>query len=312
MSVLPLFDYFPQVLRTILYKMPPNIRGELEEIRLRSQNPLLIRLRDGSFFVDRQGMLHKEAELGYVVTTSNINACFEQFTRSSAYAFVNELTSGYITVEGGHRIGFCGKCAIMDGQVGALKEVSSINVRVARQIIGAADGVMDSVVRDGCVRNVLIISPPGCGKTTLLRDIARQLSNGFSGFDGVNVAIADERSEIAASFQGIPQNDLGLRCDVMDACPKARGIMMMLRSMAPDVIITDEIGTREDAAAIHEALNAGVCVIASAHGSSVEEVTRRITLSDVIGVFDCFIVLSNRGGAHTVAEIRDGGDRDAG
>ena len=312
MSVLPLFDYFPQVLRTILYKMPSNIRGELEEIRLRSQNPLLIRLRDGSFFVDRQGMLHKEAELGYVVTTSNINACFEQFTRSSAYAFVNELTSGYITVEGGHRIGFCGKCAVTDGQVGALKEVSSINVRVARQIIGAADGVMDSVVRDGRVRNVLIISPPGCGKTTLLRDIARQLSNGFSGFDGANVAIADERSEIAASFQGVPQNDLGIRCDVMDACPKARGIMMMLRSMAPDVIITDEIGTREDAAAIHEALNAGVCVIASAHGGSVEEVARRTTLSDVIGAFDCFLVLSNRGGAHTVAEIRDGGDRNAG
>ncbi len=312
MSVLPLFDYFPQVLRTILYKMPSNIRGELEEIRLRSQNPLLIRLRDGSFFVDRQGMLHKEAGLGYVVTTSNINACFEQFTRSSAYAFVNELTSGYITVEGGHRIGFCGKCAVTDGQVGALKEVSSINVRVARQIIGAADGVMDSVVRDGRVRNVLIISPPGCGKTTLLRDIARQLSNGFSGFDGANVAIADERSEIAASFQGVPQNDLGIRCDVMDACPKARGIMMMLRSMAPDVIITDEIGTREDAAAIHEALNAGVCVIASAHGGSVEEVARRTTLSDVIGAFDCFLVLSNRGGAHTVAEIRDGGDRNAG
>ena len=312
MSVLPLFDYFPQVLRTILYKMPSNIRGELEEIRLRSQNPLLIRLRDGSFFVDRQGMLHKEAELGYVVTTSNINACFEQFTRSSAYAFVNELTSGYITVEGGHRIGFCGKCAVTDGQVGALKEVSSINVRVARQIIGAADGVMDSVVRDGRVRNVLIISPPGCGKTTLLRDIARQLSNGFSGFDGANVAIADERSEIAASFQGVPQNDLGIRCDVMDACPKARGIMMMLRSMAPDVIITDEIGTREDAAAIHEALNAGVCVIASAHGGSVEEVARRTTLSDVIGAFDCFLVLSNRDGAHTVAEIRDGGDRNAG
>ena len=312
MSVLPLFDYFPQVLRTILYKMPSNIRGELEEIRLRSQTPLLIRLRDGSFFVDRQGMLHKEAELGYVVTTSNINACFEQFTRSSAYAFVNELTSGYITVEGGHRIGFCGKCAVTDGQVGALKEVSSINVRVARQIIGAADGVMDSVVRDGRVRNVLIISPPGCGKTTLLRDIARQLSNGFSGFDGANVAIADERSEIAASFQGVPQNDLGIRCDVMDACPKARGIMMMLRSMAPDVIITDEIGTREDAAAIHEALNAGVCVIASAHGGSVEEVARRTTLSDVIGAFDCFLVLSNRDGAHTVAEIRDGGDRNAG
>ena len=157
-----------------------------------------------------------------------------------------------------------------------------------------------------------LVGESGCGKTTLLRDIARQLSNGFSGFDGVNVAIADERSEIAASFQGIPQNDLGMRCDVMDACPKARGIMMMLRSMAPDVIITDEIGTREDAAAIHEALNAGVCVIASAHGSSVEEVTRRTTLSDVIGVFDCFIVLSNRGGAHAVAEIRDGGDRDAG
>jgi len=295
MNTAYVFEYFSLNLRSIFYKLPKAAVNGLEEIRIRVNCPLAVRLGRDSYYVDREGHLLSEQTNSYIVSAGDVSMCFEQFTRSSAYAYQNELSNGYITVEGGHRVGFCGKCVVSDGKINALKEISSINVRVARQIKGAADNIMQYILRDGIIRNTLIISPPRCGKTTLLRDAARRLAQNF------NVALADERSEIASSYAGAAQNDLGLRCDVLDSCPKAQGIAMLIRGMSPDVIITDEIGSLADAGAIHDALNAGVKIIASAHGSGVSDIRRRAALSGIVGEFECFLTISNKNGERSIS-----------
>ncbi|NLN41645.1 MAG: stage III sporulation protein AA, partial [Clostridiales bacterium] len=163
------------------------------------------------------------------------------------------------------------------------------------------------IINDGQVLHTLILSPPQMGKTTLLRDLSRQLSNGFSGFRGVKVGIVDERSEIAGCFQGIPQNDVGVRTDILDGCPKALGIIMMIRSLSPNVIITDEIGRPEDAMAIEDALNAGIKIITTAHSSGLEDARKRPILKSLLDkkVFQRVLVLGNSLGTGTLEKVYD-------
>ncbi len=252
-------------------------------------------------------------------------------TQCSVYALERELSAGFITLSGGHRVGLVGR-AVLDGdEVRTQTELSSMNYRVARQIIGVADRLMPYVLSADRARvlNILILSGPGLGKTTLLRDIARQLSEGWgcdagsgsmigSGHSagavaGFRVGIVDERSEIAACSQGVPQNELGPRADVIDGCPKAAGIMVMIRSMSPDVVVTDEVGRREDASALEEAARCGVAVIATAHALDPEDAARRPVLRDVLaqGAFDRAVVLGRSLGLGTcerVVHLRSGQD----
>jgi stage III sporulation protein AA len=252
-------------------------------------------------------------------------------TQCSVYALERELSAGFITLSGGHRVGLVGR-AVLDGdEVRTQTELSSMNYRVARQIIGVADRLMPYVLSADRARvlNILILSGPGLGKTTLLRDIARQLSEGWgcdagsgsmigSGHSagavaGFRVGIVDERSEIAACSQGVPQNELGPRADVIDGCPKAAGIMVMIRSMSPDVVVTDEVGRHEDASALEEAARCGVAVIATAHALDPEDAARRPVLRDVLaqGAFDRAVVLGRSLGLGTcerVVHLRSGQD----
>ena len=170
--------------------------------------------------------------------------------------------------------------------------MSSLNFRVARQVIGAGDKIINLIKKNGIFENTLIISPPGVGKTTVLRDIVRQISN-----CGYEVSLIDERTEIAACFNGIPQNDVGKRTDVMDGVNKDDGIRMMVRSMRPDFVATDEIGTDDDAEAIMYAINSGVKVIATAHGNNIQDLNRSERLKKLIehGLFKKIIVMSNTG-----------------
>ena len=170
--------------------------------------------------------------------------------------------------------------------------MSSLNFRVARQVIGAGDKIINLIKKNGIFENTLIISPPGVGKTTVLRDIVRQISN-----SGYEVSLIDERTEIAACFNGIPQNDVGKRTDVMDGVNKDDGIRMMVRSMRPDFVATDEIGTDDDAEAIMYAINSGVKVIATAHGNNIQDLNRSEGLKKIIehGLFKKIIVMSNTG-----------------
>ena len=307
----------PPSLRGIVGNLPEEAAALLEEIRIREIRPLEVVLRGTSRFVSPQGRLVAEAAQAYRPTREDCRKLLELLTNYSVYSFDEQLRSGYITVPGGHRVGLAGRIVMEDNRVKLFKEVAGFNVRVARQVLGAGQAVLPHLLEPGTrlPYHTLIISPPRQGKTTLIRDLARLIScggpapNGAGAAQrGLKVGIVDERSEIAACEKGVPRFDLGPRTDVLDGCPKAVGMMMMIRSMSPDVLIADEIGRPEDAEAIREALHAGVRVIATAHGADLADVRQRPILRELIrdAVFSRYVVLGGERGAGTLKAICDG------
>lgn len=195
----------------------------------------------------------------------------------------------------GHRVGLAGKVITEGGKVKAIRDVSSFNIRIAKEQVGIAEPLLPYVYDGRRFRHTMIIGSPQTGKTTLLRDAARLISSGTNRMAAQKVAIVDERSEIAGCVKGVPQFSFGPRLDVLDACPKAEGMMMMIRSMSPDVIIVDEIGREEDSEAVLEAANAGVSVWTTVHGRSLKDVWQRPTLRAVMEqkVFERFVELTS-------------------
>jgi stage III sporulation protein AA len=226
----------------------------------------------------------------------------------SMYTLEEELRRGYVTIDGGHRIGLAGKVILENGQVKAIRDVSSFNIRIAKERIGISDKLIPYLFQ-GDWLHTMIIGPPQTGKTTLLRDIARIISSGdpLRGYPPFKVGIVDERSEIAGCVKGIPQLTFGHRVDVLDACPKAEGMMMMIRSMSPDVLIVDEIGRIEDAEAIMEAVNAGIKLIMTTHGTTLSEIQKRPSLRSILDqrLFQRYIELSRENGPGTITYIKD-------
>lgn len=259
--------------RSMLYALPERIRrmlmgistDGLMEIRLRRGSGLSLTYNDGVWYMTSGGMLTKNYEDGVRVSERDIERAMELVTKSSVYTYEDEIKKGFITIEGGHRIGICGEAVVEGGRVAHIKNVQSLNFRFAREVIGAADFIMDKVIEGGRIKNTIIASPPMCGKTTVLRDIARQLS-----CMGRRVSVVDERREIAACTDGIPSFELGACCDVLSGVSKSEGMLFMLRSMSPEVIITDEIGGAEDFSAIREIKKRGVRIITTVHADCGE------------------------------------------
>ena len=216
----------------------------------------------------------------------------------SLYAWEDELRQGFFTLPGGSRVGVCGRYAVEDGRIGALAYLSALCVRVAREVRGAGERLTAAMLEGGGVKSALLLSRPGMGKTTLLRDAARALSEA-----GRTVALADERGELAACRAGMPTLDVGERTDVMDMCPKRLAIAHMVRALRPDVVVTDEVGDREDAAAVLDARRCGTAVLASAHAASVQEAARRPALAEMLsmGAFD--LVARIAGGLGRIASL---------
>ncbi len=303
-------SFLPQRLRAILERAAGSPWDELEEIRLRLGRPLALHGRRGERFLSESGE-SVPAAAAYRPDREDLEKALQLISSSSLYAFAEELRSGYITIPGGHRVGLCGQAVVEGGRVVRLKHITGLNYRIARQITGAALPYARFFYdrRRRRVYHSLLVAPPRGGKTTFLRDLARCLSDGVKeqGIAGFKVAVVDERSEIAGSFQGQPQLDVGERTDVLDACPKAEGMMMLLRSMGPEVIITDEIGRPEDIAAIEEVIHAGVTVVATAHGSSLAELKSRPGLRRLLDeeVFERALILGWSRGAGTVEQLCD-------
>ncbi len=301
-------ETLPLNLRNIIMAIPEYCIDEIEEIRLRINRPLTIYMRNKEYQVNDKGELVSDSKKSYIVTEMDIEKTFQLITDYSIYAFEDEIKNGFITIKGGHRVGICGRVVLNRGQVKTIKDISGLNIRVSRQKIGVSDNFIKYLLSsDDKFLNTLIISPPQCGKTTLLRDIIRNLSNGKQENKGFKVGIVDERSEIAGCYQGIPQNDIGLRTDILDACPKADGIIMLIRSMSPEIIATDEIGRQEDIGAIEEALNAGIKLITTVHGKDMLEVSRRPILKKLINedIFERIIILTNKPKVGTIQDIID-------
>lgn len=299
-------------IRNIILQSPLSLQGSLEEIRLRLGKPLQIYTHFGDQYLDANGHAVQQDERAYQVSGEDISQTLQLLTRSSLYALEEELRRGYLTIAGGHRVGLAGRTVLSaEGFVQTMKHITCINIRMARDVAGVANPIKQYLVNPAgyLLYNTLLISPPQCGKTTILRDLARQISNGqfHPKIKGLKVGIVDERSELAGSVNGIPQHVVGSRTDILDACPKAEGMLMLIRSMSPDVLITDEIGREEDRDAIMEAVHAGVHVITSAHGFSFREIQNRPAIRSLFEAkaFNRYLVLSRRRGPATLEAVYD-------
>lgn len=299
---------FPQSIRHYIETLPATILNQLEEIRIRQDRPLEIVTSNTRGFVHRttNGLTTKVQE-AYHPNRQDCKKLMNLISQHSLYAMEEELRRGYITIVGGHRIGICGKVIVENGKVRVIRDIASFNVRIARAVTGVGERIVPFILHEGKIENVLIVSPPQCGKTTLIRDLARLASTGTRSTPSYKVGIVDERSEIAGCLNGVPQHDVGPRTDVLDACPKAEGMMMMIRSMSPEIIIVDELGREEDSQAIFEAIYAGVHLFATTHGYSLNDLEQRPTLSRLMKekVFSRIFLLSRRTGPGTVEAIYD-------
>lgn len=299
----------PSHIAYLLMQLPDNILNKITEIRLRVNQPLLLVLDNSDMMVAQTG---KATNLqAYYCNSHDLSRIFQLLCKNSVYAFEEEVRQGYLTIQGGHRVGLTGQATYFDGTVKTIKNISSLNFRLAKAIPGCADSILPYIVDKDCRRvlNTLLISPPRCGKTTILRDLIRQLSIGKPelGIFGLQIGVIDERSEIAACHNGIPSIDLGPRVDVLDACPKANGMLMLIRSMAPQILATDELGREEDALAVREAICAGVTVVATVHSRTVHELYARPYIGELLSqkLFERYVILSSRLGPGTVEEIFD-------
>ena len=258
----------------------------IEEIRLRAGKPLMLKIGQETKVID------------YIVKQQDVLQAFERICENSVYSYRRQICDGYITIRGGNRVGIVGSAVVDNGQVININYISSLNFRIAREQKGCSNLVIREIIDEtnNSIYNTLIVSPPGCGKTTFLRDIIRNISNGIKeiGFQGKTVGVVDERGEIAAMYKGIPQNDIGIKTDVVDNMPKPEAMRMLVRSMSPEVITCDEIGSIEDIKAIDYAMCCGVKGIFTAHGKDLEELNRNPELTKLLNkhIFERIILLN--------------------
>ena len=268
---------------------------KITEIRIRAEQPILIYMNQKEISIDQNGNFIYVPEKGVRLSYHELKKLVDFWCMDSRYAFQNEIKRGFLTIQGGHRIGICGETVSDEkGYVQSIKYVSAINIRIAHEVKNAADKVMKYMYINNTVENTLIVSPPGNGKTTLLRDLIRQLSYGDDKHSGVNIGVVDERGEIAACFQGIPQLDVGPRTDVLDRCQKSIGMRMLLRSMSPQVIAVDELGSPEEVELIRQMTGNGCGIIATIHGNDIQELNNKKIMSELLKdhIFQNIICLS--------------------
>lgn len=277
-------DSFKRLIETTIIEK--NIKSTIEEIRIRVNLPVIIKTS------------YEEIVLKYIVTIDDTTKILQKICENSLYAYQKQISNGYITIRGGNRVGVVGSGVIKDDEIVNLNYISGMNFRMSRQVFGCSDSVIEDIINreKNSIYNTLIISSPGMGKTTLLKDIIKKVSDGISGFKGLTISVIDERGEIAAMYKGIAQNDLGIRTDVLDNVPKSIGMKMAIRSMAPQIIVADEIGSQYDVESIKYAVRCGVKGIFTAHAGSMEELKQNPELKVLVNekFFEKVILINGR------------------
>lgn len=303
---MPFYDLFPAELHH-LFKAAALKEDCLEEIRLRAGQPVALRYQSREYGINGDGRLTENLEKSVRINPAQLEAVLEALSGCSLYAFAEETRQGFFTIPGGHRVGIAGKTVLENGKISCIRNISFLNLRFSHEKKGCASDILPYLFMDGQLCDTLLIGPPRCGKTTLLRDLIRQLSSGSAFHPGMTVGVVDERSEIGGSYLGIPQNDLGPRTDLLDGCRKSEGMLMLLRAMAPDVIAADELGSQEDRYAIESVFHCGCHLIATAHGISPNDSTCSPLLRTLFEqrLFQRLVLLSGRPSAGTVLLVSD-------
>lgn len=300
----------------IRQKLSPDYMDGLEEIRIRIGQPLEFSYAKGRRYLllrgERYSLCGEEqaaaaGELLYRVTGEDIAEMLNYISNYSLYAYREEMKQGYITVEGGHRIGIAGQTAVEQGKVSGMHHISFLNIRVAHERRGCAQKLLPYIRYRNSIYNTLFLSEPGAGKTTYLRDCVRILSDGEADWPGLKVCVVDERSEIAACHMGVPQNDVGSRTDVLDGCTKAEGMLMLLRSMSPQVIAVDELGGERDFWAVEQAVFSGSRVLGTVHAGEMAELSQKPFLRNWLKrqVFRRFVLIERKAGGKRGIHIFD-------
>lgn len=275
--MLDVLKYFPS---NISNKINNIINGEeykVQEIRVRVNGPIIIKINEKEDYI-----------VNHFTNRDEILQIMQNICDNSIYSYQNEIINGYITINGGHRVGITGDVVLEDNKVINIKYISSLNFRIARQIFDCSNNILKYVIdlENNTIFHTLIVSPPGAGKTTLLKDLVRKISDGIPeiGFKGIDVSLIDERGEISAMYKGMPQNNIGIRTDVLENITKPLGIKMAIRSMAPKVIVADEIGSQADIDAINYAVCSGVKGIFTAHSFDFESMKLNKELNNLINM----------------------------
>jgi stage III sporulation protein AA len=300
-----LIDMLPERAACAVAGMPQALADRTIELRIGSGRPMLALDCKRDYYLTPEGQQTAFAASALMLTPDECRQFMDYVTKYSAYAYADELRNGFLSIKGGYRVGVAGKAVVGDrGVITGFGVCTSFCIRIPREVRGAASELFGRIRRGSEFLNTLIVSPPGMGKTTLLRDLARLLGSDAAGRPGMRVCVIDERSEVAGGF-GARRFDVGAKTDVLDGCPKSQGIMLALRSLGPQVILTDEIGRPEDAAALEDALNCGVGIVATAHGAGMRDILTRPVLRRMIkgGLFRLYAVIGGARGVGGITEI---------
>ena len=286
-------------INNILKILPRSISSLIDTDKINSLQEMRIRC-------NRQAILkydNEERIMNFIPNEREITQILQMLCENSIYSYQAQICNGFITLQGGHRVGIMGNVAMKDGKISNINYISSLNFRITKEIIGASENIINDVLeKNGNINNTLIISKPGYGKTTILRDLIRVLSK-----IGYTISLIDERGENAAMYKGIPHNDVGLRTDIMDNVTKSLGMKIAVRTMSPQIICADEIGTKDDIEAINYGICSGVKGIFSAHANSIEELIRNENLKKLYEqrLFERLIFLEKMGKVKEIYELKD-------
>jgi len=293
----------PERVAKTLEALDGKIIENIHEVRLRANKPLTLTIINGNYFIAEGGLPAFNCENPIIISDEELDEIFSKICEYSFYTYQDDIANGFVTMQNGNRVGIAGTAVLENGsRIVSFKNINSLNIRISREVKGAANEIINEILTEDSkeILGALVISPPKFGKTTILRDLARQLS-----IKGKRVALIDERNELAAVCEGMPQNDVGKLTDILTGIPKDKGILYALRNLSPEVIICDEIGGSAEIDGVIYALNAGVPVIASAHSGSYEELLKRPGFPYLLnsGAIKKVFVINSKSGIGKISEV---------